>query len=62
MIMIMHTKVGQVIYVTNTSGGFNVFTLPLCRNTYSCTVKEALDAVQYFLRTGVALKIEYQNT
>jgi hypothetical protein len=60
MIMIMHTKVGQVIYVTNSTGGFNVFTLPVCRSTYSCTVKEGIDAVRYFLRTGVALKIEYQ--
>lgn len=61
MIMIMHTKVGQVIYVANPSGGFNVFTLPVCRSTYACTVQEALEVVQYFLRTGVALKIEYQN-
>jgi hypothetical protein len=56
----MHTEVGQVIYVGNTAGGFTVFALPICRSTYTCTVQEALEVVQYFLRTGVALKIEYQ--
>jgi hypothetical protein len=59
MIMTMHTEVGQVVYVGNTAGGFTVFALPVCRSTYNCTVQEALEVVQYFLRTGVALKIEY---
>jgi hypothetical protein len=58
--MIMHTRIGQIVYVPNREGGYNVFSLPVCRAVASCTVNEALEVVKYFLTTGIAIKVEYQ--
>jgi hypothetical protein len=61
MIMIMSTRIGEIVYVPNGQGGYNVFALPMCRAVYSCSVQEALEAVRYFLNTGVALNVFYQH-
>jgi hypothetical protein len=58
--MIMHTRIGQIVYVPNSQGGYNVFSLPACRMVGSCTVSEALEVVRYFLNTGLAIKVDYQ--
>jgi hypothetical protein len=55
----MTTEVCEVIYFPNDQGEYNVFTLPVCRSITSCTVQEALEVIEYYLKNGVAKKVEY---
>jgi hypothetical protein len=57
--IIMHTVVGQIIYVYNDRGCYNVFSLPICRAVFTCTPAEAGEAIKHFVANGTALRVEY---
>lgn len=65
----MHTKVGQVIFVSRPGTGdqfqkkrYNVFCLPVCTEIREYSWPEVEHALNHFKRTGVCLNVEFFNT